>query len=48
VAVEGEIGGSLFVDPTLAAGTTIVTEGRALLNDGDRVSAKAGLEEHRQ
>ena len=40
VAVKGEIGGSLFVDVSLAPGTLIVTEGRALLNDGDRVSAK--------
>ena len=40
VTVKGEIGGSLFVDTSLAPGTLIVTEGRALLNDGDRVSAK--------
>jgi RND family efflux transporter MFP subunit len=40
VDVKGEIGGSLFVDPSLPAGTRIVTEGRALLNDGDRVRAK--------
>ena len=43
-AVKGEIGGSLFVDPALAAGTQIVTEGRALLSDGDRVSAKPEAE----
>jgi membrane fusion protein, multidrug efflux system len=40
VDVKGEIGGSLFVDTSLAAGAQIVTEGRALLTEGDRVSAK--------
>jgi membrane fusion protein (multidrug efflux system) len=40
VNVKGELGGSLFVDESLAAGTTIVTEGRALLADGDRVSSR--------
>ena len=39
VRVEGEIGGQLFLDPELKAGTKVVTEGRALLNDGDRVVA---------
>lgn len=39
-AVKGERGGSLFLDPQLAAGSRVVTEGRALLNDGDRVEAK--------
>ncbi len=38
--VKGEIGGSLFVDPSLAPGTRLVTDGRALLNDGDHVSVK--------
>jgi RND family efflux transporter MFP subunit len=38
--VKGESAGSLFVDTTLAPGTKIVTEGRALLQDGDRVAAK--------
>jgi multidrug efflux pump subunit AcrA (membrane-fusion protein) len=38
-AVRGERGGSLFVDPGLAAGSRVVTEGRALLKDGDRVEA---------
>jgi multidrug efflux pump subunit AcrA (membrane-fusion protein) len=51
VAVKGEIGGSLFLDTSLVPGTQVVTEGRALLNDGDRVSAKAeaapaGTKEH--
>ncbi|HXJ22428.1 MAG TPA: efflux RND transporter periplasmic adaptor subunit [Polyangia bacterium] len=40
VPVEGEAGGSLFLDPSLAAGTPVVTEGRALLEDGDQVLAK--------
>ena len=37
VAVRGETGGSLFVDG-LAPGTRIVTEGRGLLTDGDKVA----------
>jgi membrane fusion protein (multidrug efflux system) len=40
VPVLGEAGGSLFVDPKLKAGAFIVVEGRALLDDGDRVTAK--------
>ena len=40
VAVLGEAGGSLFVEPTLTAGTHVVSEGRALLKDGDAVSAQ--------
>jgi RND family efflux transporter MFP subunit len=40
VPMKGEIGGSLFLDAELKAGTKIVTEGRALLNDGDKVVAK--------
>jgi hypothetical protein len=39
-AVKGERDGSLFVEPALAAGGRVVTEGRALLQDGDRVDAK--------
>jgi RND family efflux transporter MFP subunit len=39
-AVLGERGGSLFVDPALRAGSQVVTEGRGLLKDGDRVAAK--------
>jgi RND family efflux transporter MFP subunit len=38
--VVGELGGTLFVDPRLAAGSPVVVEGRALLDDGDRVLAK--------
>jgi membrane fusion protein (multidrug efflux system) len=39
--VLGESGGSLFFDPKqLAAKTEVVTEGGALLTDGDRVDAK--------
>jgi RND family efflux transporter MFP subunit len=40
VPVLGERTGELFVDPSLAGGTKIVTEGRALLNDNDRVATK--------
>jgi hypothetical protein len=40
IPMKGEIGGSLFLDPELKAGAKIVTEGRALLNDGDKVVAK--------
>jgi len=39
-AVRGERGGSLFIDPALRTGAHVVTEGRALLRDGDRVDAK--------
>jgi RND family efflux transporter MFP subunit len=38
--VKGERGGSLFLDPALSPGSRVVTEGRALLKDGDRVEAK--------
>lgn len=40
VAVLGEAGGSLFLEPTLTTGTHVVSEGRALLKDGDAVSAQ--------
>lgn len=40
VPVLGEAGGSLFVEPTLAAEAAVVAEGRALLEDGDRVDAQ--------
>ena len=40
--VRGERGGSLYFDThDLEPGTSIVTEGRALLVDGDRVLARA-------
>lgn len=39
-AILGERGASLFVDPRLVPGARVVTEGRALLEDGDRVAAK--------
>ncbi|HEX3773872.1 MAG TPA: efflux RND transporter periplasmic adaptor subunit [Polyangiaceae bacterium] len=39
VPVLGERTGRLFVAPSLASGTKIVTEGRALLNDNDKVNA---------
>jgi hypothetical protein len=40
VPVLGERLGQLYVAPLLAAGAHVVTEGRALLQDGDRVLAK--------
>ena len=41
VAIVGEAGGSVFIDPAqLAAGTHVVAFGRALLHDGDRVAPK--------
>ncbi len=40
VAVKGERGGILYVDPSLPAGARVVTEGRSLLNDDDPVVAK--------
>ena len=40
VAVEGEAGGSLFLEPALGPETLVVAEGRALLEDGDLVDAK--------
>jgi RND family efflux transporter MFP subunit len=40
VQVKGEVGGTVFLAPELQAGTRVVTEGRALLEDGDRVSVK--------
>jgi len=38
--IKGERGGNIFVDPSLRAGTHVVTEGRTLLKDGDRVEAR--------
>jgi RND family efflux transporter MFP subunit len=38
--VFGEAGGILFLDPKLKEGTPVVVEGRALLDDGDKVVAK--------
>ena len=39
VRVLGEVGDKLFVERKLAPGAELVTEGRALLSDGDRVAA---------
>ena len=41
VPVLGEAGGSLFVERVLLPDSAVVTEGRALLEDGDHVDAKA-------
>jgi membrane fusion protein (multidrug efflux system) len=38
--VLGEVGSDLFVDPSLPAGTLIVTEGWATLTEGDRVAPR--------
>jgi hypothetical protein len=35
----GEHEGVLYVDPVLAAGSMIVSEGRGQLDDGDRVTS---------
>jgi membrane fusion protein, multidrug efflux system len=40
VPVLGEAAGQLFLDGTLAPGSEVVLEGRALLDDGDRVAPK--------
>jgi multidrug efflux pump subunit AcrA (membrane-fusion protein) len=39
----GERGGTLFVDESLKPGALVVTEGRAVLRDGDHVEAKTIL-----
>jgi membrane fusion protein, multidrug efflux system len=39
VKVKGEQEGQLYVDTALSPGSLVVTEGRALLTDGDRVAA---------
>lgn len=39
VHVLGERAGRLYLDSSLSAGTRVVTEGRALLNDNDKVAA---------
>ena len=44
LAVKGEGGGQLFLDTALPAGAQVVTEGRALLENGDKVSAKTAEE----
>ena len=38
VVVKGESGGKLYLQPDLAAGSLVITEGRALLEDGDRIA----------
>ncbi len=42
VRVLGEVGGKLYVERALAPGAEVVTEGRALLRDGDRVDMTKG------
>jgi len=41
VKVVGERAGNLFLDTSLAPGTSVVVEGRSVLKDGDRVLARA-------
>jgi RND family efflux transporter MFP subunit len=40
ISLKGELGGKLFLEPQLPAGAVVVTEGRALLSEGDKVEAK--------
>jgi RND family efflux transporter MFP subunit len=40
VPVFGESGGNVFLDPSLAADTPVVLQGRTLLADGDAVESK--------
>ena len=40
LALLGERAGSIFLDPSVPAGSHIVTEGRALLEDGDPVTER--------
>ena len=40
IPVKGEAGGGLYLDTELKAGSLVVAEGRALLDDGDRVTVK--------
>ncbi len=40
VHVIGESGGMLFVDPSLSATANVITEGRALLQEGDAIAGK--------
>lgn len=39
LSVLGEVGDSLFVEPGLSPGSRVITEGRALLSDGDEVQS---------
>jgi membrane fusion protein (multidrug efflux system) len=40
----GEANGQLYVDPSLGAGARVVSQGRELLSDGDKVSAAPELQ----
>lgn len=40
VPLKGELSGKLYLDTQLPPGARVVTEGRALLGEGDRVAAK--------
>jgi RND family efflux transporter MFP subunit len=41
IPVKGEVLGTLYLDPSLADGTHVITEGRSLLSDGDRIVASS-------
>jgi membrane fusion protein, multidrug efflux system len=43
VAIQGEDSGTLYLDPRLKPGSWVVSDGRSLLNDGDRVTAKVAV-----
>jgi RND family efflux transporter MFP subunit len=47
VPVLGEISGNLYLEPELAPGTRVVSEGRALLSDGDQVTVALSGEDTR-
>jgi multidrug efflux pump subunit AcrA (membrane-fusion protein) len=43
VNVLGEKAGNLFLEPSLAEGALVITEGRALLKEGDHLQVKVEL-----
>jgi len=45
VPIVGEARGRLFLDPSLPAGSRVVSQGRSLLEDGDQVAAKLDEEQ---
>jgi RND family efflux transporter MFP subunit len=40
VPFKGEVLGTIYVDPTLQPGARVITEGRSLLSEGDRIVAR--------
>jgi RND family efflux transporter MFP subunit len=47
LSVKGERGGSLYVDPSLHAGSSVVSEGRSVIKDGDLVEAAVAADASR-